>query len=471
MLPGAVVLILLGGGCDDDGGASRAWLEDRSLASADARIVGEAEGDALGLSATCPGDVDGDGFPEVFVGVPGLDEAGEDAGGVVGFRGPVQGEVLLDDAWYRLLGEEPEDEAGTVLAAAGDLDGDGTPDLAVGAQREHHGTGAIYLVTDLSAGTRSLSDAQARIRGELEGDLAGADIAGGGDLDGDGAADLLVGAPRADSDEPLSGAAYRVHGPVTGRLTLSEAGVEISGENVDDEAGTSVAMAGDVNGDGLSDALVGAPRHESEGVDGGAAYLLLGPATGVSLEDADARYVGIEAGDLLGWEVSSAGDVDGDGLSDVILGAVGANGTGGAWLLYGPVTDKNRLVAGEVWLEGEAEGDHAGAVLAAGGDLDHDDFGDVLMGAPDRTGALEGEDLEGAGAVYVFLGPLQGTVAAAAADAVVYGESADAHAGVSLAPAADVDHDLDDDFWTGAYAASASDPESGVLYLLEGGAF
>jgi hypothetical protein len=152
-----------------------------------------------------------------------------------------------------------------------------------------------------------------------------------------------VGAPYNDAGGARAGAAYLVLGSATpGDLALSAANATFSGEAAYDDAGDSVSGAGDVDGDGFDDLLVGARYNDANGIDAGAAYLVLGSATpgDLTLSAADAKYSGEAAYDYAGYSVSGAGDVDGDGLDDLVVGAYGddAGGAsaGAAYLVLAP---------------------------------------------------------------------------------------------------------------------------------------
>ncbi len=167
------------------------------------------------------------------------------------------GTMSLAEADGRLTGERQGGEAGTAVAPAGDLDGDGFADVLVGAPEE--GEGVAYVFHGPLGGEVLTGDAEAQLVGQSSGDRAGLAVAGAGDIDQDGCPDLLVGAPRVDDAARGAGAAYLVYGPASGEHALSRRGLGLHGASSGDGAGVSVAGAGDVDGDGFDDLLVGAP--------------------------------------------------------------------------------------------------------------------------------------------------------------------------------------------------------------------
>ena len=160
-----------------------------------------------------------------------------------------------------LVGSRINDDAGSSVAAAGDVDGDGRLDVAVGSPGSDDGyfslDGLVLLVTGPFGGEQSLDTATARLWGNT-GDDVGYGLAGAGDVNGDGFADLLVGAHGDDVYATKAGTAYLVHGPVTGDIELSGSAVALWGEADYDFAGAQVDSAGDVDGDGFDDLLIGA---------------------------------------------------------------------------------------------------------------------------------------------------------------------------------------------------------------------
>ncbi|MEL6343273.1 MAG: hypothetical protein AAFV53_09050 [Myxococcota bacterium] len=373
------------------------------LSAADAKLIGEAAFDYAGAKLSA-GDVDGDGNDDLFIGASGEDSGGDSAGAGYLLMGPVSGEIDLSAADAKLIGEEAYDNVGRAVGCAGDIDGDGNDDLFIGAPGEDSGgssAGAAYLVLGPVSGAIDLSTADAKFIGEASGDTVGVSLSGAGDVDGDGHMDLLIGASGEDSGGTSAGAAYLLMGPVSGEIDLSAADAKLIGEEAYDNVGDTVSGVGDVNGDGNDDILISAHGDDSGATSAGAAYLVLGPVSGeIDLSAADAKFIGEEAYEILGGSVSGAGDVNGDGNDDLLLGAVGddrgGSNAGAAYLVLGPVSGEIDLSAADAKLTGAAVGNAAGDFVGAAGDMDGDGNADVLITA-------SGEDNR-AGAVYLFIG-------------------------------------------------------------------
>ncbi len=380
-------------------------LEDSNLADADARLIGEGAGDFAGKSVAGAGDVNDDGYDDILVGAWG--RGYQDVGAAYLFLGPVSDDVGLEDADAKLVGEVNGDHAGAWVSAAGDVNDDGFADILVGAPGNSQGgasAGAAYLMLGPISGQIDLADADAKFVGESGGDQAGWAVAGAGDFNGDGVDDLVVGAPSSNLGGTDSGAVYVLFGPVTGTVDLSDAELTFVGEADHDRAGYSVAGAGDVNADGYDDLIVGAHSNDEGAPGAGAAYLILGPASGYfNLSSADAKLTGVMGGDTAGQQVDAAGDVNADGYDDLLIAAPnsdnGGSRSGTVYLVLGPVDDDMELRDADARLFGEGADDFAGVSAARGGHIDNDGYDDLVIGAT-------GDDAGGsnAGAAYLVVG-------------------------------------------------------------------
>ncbi len=250
--------------------------ENRLNNEAEAHITGQSTDDRTGAVVAAAGDVNGDGYQDMWVTAPNEDEAATDAGAAWLLLGPISGETSIESAAEtKLSGIGDDDRAGTALAA-GDLNGDGSPDVVISAPGVDYAdtdTGSVYVVLSPSSGTHLLSGADAIFSGENASDGAAASLAIG-DLDADGNDDLAIGVPNTDDTGSDSGSVYLVYGPLSGEAQLNYADLEIQG-NEGDLLGTSLAL-GDSDGDGYYDLLSGIPGKDDPSSQAGGALLLLG---------------------------------------------------------------------------------------------------------------------------------------------------------------------------------------------------
>jgi hypothetical protein len=317
--------------------------------------------------------------------------------------------------------------------AAGDLDGDGADELIVGALG---GRRACVVAAPFDDADAALDAAVCLGQAENY-DFVGQAVAAG-DLDGDGAAELLVGAPGSDAGAADAGAVWRVDGLPTADGSVAErASASWVGAFAADAAGSAVAFAGDADGDGAGDVLIGAPGSDLGGREGGAVYLVAaggGPMasdahaifTGAGSEASPAKHAENVLGDGVGGAMCAA-DLDGDGVVDLALGAPGWDGgaenAGALALFTGPVAPGTRSVGvADTLLVAERAGGYAGGALACGGDTDGDGVGELLVGA----------DADGGGRVYLWRG-------GALADGPAFQGAGDEQAGYDVAFVARLD--------------------------------
>jgi hypothetical protein len=439
-----------------------------------ATFTGAALGDIAGGAVAGLGDVNGDGYGDICIGADREDTAGAGAGAAYVVLGPVEGDHSLSGADATLTGEAIGDHAGISLAAAGDVDGDGYDDLYVGATGYSIGTtevsiGATYLVSGPIEGDISLGSATASLRGEAAYDASATSIYNAGDVDGDGTPDLIIGAPGEDSGGVEAGAAYLISGPITTSQRLWAAEAKFLGESPGDTAGSSVCTAGDVDGDGRADLLIGAPNEHVSGTYAGAVYLFHGAVRGeYSLSEADGKRTGSNSGDLFGFSVAGGGDLNGDGYDDILVGAPeqdqGGGASGAVYIFYGPWDGQGDTSAADALLVGENNDDQAGSSVAIAGDLDDNGQVDALIGA--RIEDSGGSD---AGAVYILLNPPSGTLDLSALQGKVLGDDQDDLAGYAISGAPDVDGDGVDDLLVGAPYDDSTRQDAGLVWLIAGG--
>jgi len=394
----------------------REGIKGKNATDADIVLKGEATIDYFGFSVGGNCDLNGDGYADVFVGAPLNDKGAKDAGAVYIFYGGPKGPSPTPSHIIRGINEG--DQFGYEVACAGDLNKDGVADLVVGAPLEDLNipgdlsgpdTGAVYIFFGSKEGIRAASakEASRAIRGIAAGDWFGNAIARVGDVNKDGVDDLLVGAYRNAPGPPdryrNAGAAYIFYGvPKEGvkqdRATKADA--VLKGAARWDNFGTSVAGAGDVNGDRIPDIVVGADENDQPGkINAGGAYVYHGSKRGFG-DLVDAYIYGDKGGDYLGTSVGG-GDVNNDGFSDIIIGAresgAGVDKGGAVYIFYGGKEGIPEGAAGsaKTILTGATTGGKFGFSVVVLGDVNGDGIPDVIVGAPGH---------EKRGAAFIFYG-------------------------------------------------------------------
>jgi hypothetical protein len=325
-------------------------------------IGGAPTGEAFG-AAVAVGDGNGDGVADLFVGNP------DDAGEIVLFTGPLSGSVDLADGEV-LLGTAAGMHFGADLAFVSDLGADGHDDLLVGAPGTADGVGGVAILTD--AADPDTMEMIELGRGFPEGSLTGSVVVPVGDIDGDGIQDVAVGIPGQGA------VAVLVEG-VTGGVANGL--VVIQSDAPGSELGRAIAGRRDLDGDGLSDLVVGAPRIPESG---GSVFVFAAPTDGMVETDAYSRIDGPEAEAEAGTSVAAVGDINGDGYIDLTIGAPGLDDyTGSLEVVIGPVPTGVPATTNDVayHLVGSSPGDLAGFATFAPGDINADGHADFIGSA------------------------------------------------------------------------------------------
>ncbi|MCB0728213.1 MAG: FG-GAP repeat protein [Ignavibacteriae bacterium] len=372
--------IIIGAPLNDAGGnnAGRAYIYfGGSIMDnvADRIMTGTAAGDQFGTSVSSAGDVNGDGFSDVIIGAYLNDAGGSDAGRAYIYFGGNSPDTIAD---VIMTGATAVDQFRYSVSSAGDVNGDGFSDVIVGALGNDAGgldAGRTYIYY---GGSVMNNVADRIMTGAAAGDQFGYSVSLADDVNGDGFSDVITGANGNDAGGSNAGRAYVYFG---GILSDTIADLILTGAAAGDNFGYSVSSAGDVNGDSYTDIIIGAQLNDAGGADAGRAYIYFG---GISPDNiADVTINGEAAGDQFGYSVSSAGDVNGDGFSDVIIGAIlndaGGSNAGRAYVYFGGSAMNN---VSDVIMTGAAANDRFGFSVSSAGDMNGDGLSDVIVGGP-----------------------------------------------------------------------------------------
>ncbi len=508
-------------------------------------LNGAVEGDQTGWSVSDAGDINGDGYADVIIGSYRDGGKAGETYVVFGFKTEGTDHAVLELSsldgrdGFKLVGVT-NDVSGFSVSSAGDINGDGNDDIIIGAPRASNYNGTSYVVFGQGRngsygenGVVNLSGLDGSDGFKLTGKVppedpqiqsgSGTSVSGVGDLNGDGYDDLIIGAPYAGGKNKQFGESYVVFGfddsdsnnPKSvidlGSLDSSN-GFTLIGARENGSSGFSVSDAGDVNGDGIDDLIIGAPGGVYSSNKFGQSYVVFGQGQGGSYgNDNVVNLSGLDGSDGFklngyivqgksGFSVSGAGDVNGDGYDDVIIGAPGntyhpllENTTGESYVVFG--FNNNTHTGGTVVdaielssldghngfkLVGGANFDQSGISVSGAGDVNGDDYDDVIIGSflADIAGSNTNE-----GAAYVVFGfnnnPDDGGTRIPVIELATLndgngfklnGIDPGDHTGKAVSGARDVNGDGYDDLIISAYRADPNDiNESGEVYIVYGG--
>lgn len=370
------------------------------LGSSVATLDGDIANSEFGWAVACAGDVNFDGFSDIAIGAPETTELLTRQGKVHVFHGaPIVGFNSAVD-WVR-SGAQAFNLMGFAVSSAGDVNANGYSDLIIGEPGYTNGElleGRAIVIMGTTIGLAG------GISWSAESDQASASmgnsVSWAGDVNGDGYSDVIVGANVYDNGEANEGRATIYPGSALGLLPVAIWTAE--SDQAQASYGIEVSGAGDVNGDGYADVIVGASRHDSP-LDGGKAYVYFGGALGPNTT-LDWTQNGSSAFEIYGYSVSAAGDVNGDGYSDVIVGAYwaenGQSDEGRAYVYNGSPSGLGNASSSRTLNQTNAR---FGLAVASTGDLNGDGYCDVIVGAPyfDNGNTNEGR-------AYVYLGTAGG---------------------------------------------------------------
>ncbi|MBK7445963.1 MAG: FG-GAP repeat protein [Ignavibacteria bacterium] len=422
--------------------------------TADAILTGAAAGDQFGFSVSAAGDMNGDGYSDVITGANGNDAGGSSAGRVYLYLNSMTGTDIADEFF---TGEAANDALGNSVSTAGDVNGDGFNDIIVGAPYNNAGGSAAGRSYIYFGGTILNNTADVVLTGKVASEFFGISVSSAGDVNGDGYSDVIVGAYGNNTLGSFTGRVYVYFGGIN---VDTVADVIMTGAASGDQFGISVSSAGDVNGDGYSDVIVGADFNDSAGATSGRAYIYLGGSTMNNI--VDVIMTGAAAGDQFGGEVSSAGDLNGDGYDDIIVGAflndAGGTSAGRAYVYFGGNFMNN---IADLTFTGAAAGDQFGTSVSSAGDVNGDGYNDVISGASDNDAGGSG-----AGRSYIFYG---GIIPDNIPDVTLTGATAGDNFGFTVSEAGDVNFDGYDDVIIGTPYDNTGGTEAGRVFVYFGG--
>lgn len=444
-------------------------------------IVTSSQSNALfGVDVNCAGDVNGDGYSDIIIGAPYMDRAGlGNQGEVYVFLGSANGltpatGATENDADWSFSSNQLNAEMGWAVASAGDVNLDGFSDVLFSAIKFDDGQvdeGRAYCVHGCAEGLSNTPT------WERESNVAftiyAFDVSSAGDVNGDGFNDVIIGSPFFDNGALADAGQVTVwHGSTTGLSTVGP-NWTFNGPVANEWTGFSVSCAGDVNADGFSDIIIGVPLHDEPLMaDAGEALIFRGSATGLAAAP-NWTVSGERAGDRFGYSVSGAGDIQGDGYTDVIVGApladdpgiISQQDEGRAYVFFSNQCIQPNTIA-DWTVESNQGGARLGECVAAAGKINGGGFGNVIIGAPFYDNGQNDE-----GIALVYYGDATGLGANGTpfnADFLLESNNANARLGFAVASAGDTDADGFDEIIVGAPQFTNTIFQEGAAFVFNG---
>jgi hypothetical protein len=388
------------------------------------KIFGAAIEDNSGYSVSGAGNVNGDGYDDIIIGAWKADPNSKDLAGtsyvIFGKADKFSDIDLISldlSQGFKIFGAAIEDYSGFSVSDAGDFNGDGYDDIIIGVRdadpNSRDKAGISYIIFGKPSGLGNIDLANLnlsqgfKVLGAAGGDQSGQSVSGAGDVNGDGYADVVIGARYADpNSRAQAGTSYIIFGRESdfndidlASLNLSQ-GFKVLGVASGDESGISVSSAGDVNKDGYDDIIIGARYADPNSrAQAGTSYIIFGRESGFNDIDLASlnlsqgfKALGAASGDNSGYSVLGAKDVNGDGYDDVIIGAYKSFPqtrayAGTSYVLFGGASGFNNVDLANLnatqgfRVAGAKNNDHSGYSVSSAGDFNGDGYDDIIVGA------------------------------------------------------------------------------------------
>jgi hypothetical protein len=401
-------------------------------------------------------DFNGDGYSDVIIGANAYDNGSTNEGMAFVYYGSSKG--LSTTADWTAESNQIDAYFGCSVSTAGDVNGDGYADVIIGSHLYDNGEtdeGMAFVYYGSSSGLSTIADWT--VEGNQADALFGKWVSTAGDVNGDGYSDVIVGSHLYDNGETDEGMAFVYHGSSSGLSTIADWTAE--SDQVDAYFGCSVSTAGDINGDGYSDVIVGADYYDNGESAEGRAFVYNGSSSGLSTS-ADWTAESNLAGARFGYSVCTAGDVNGDGYSDVIVGAPYFNPHEGTAFVY--FGSSFGLSLSDNWtVEGDQADMYFSYSVSTSGDVNGDGYSDIIIGSHLYD---NGETDEGM--AFVYHGSSSGL--STSADWTAESNQDEASFGHSLSLAGDVNGDGYSDVIVGAYRYDNGESNEGMAFIYSG---